>query len=217
VLTLGLTTSTPVMGVALGRDGTVLAERRESTDRRHAERLLPLVGEVLADAGCRLAHVERIAVDIGPGLFTGLRVGLATVGGLARALGTGVVTAPSLLLVAAGAGIDGEVLAVIDARRGEVFCQRFAIDGPVVRPLGQATLLDPATDPLPALPAVGDGAECYRPRCEQAGATVHAGAPCPAELVRRADALPSSPSRVPLPVYLREPDARVGAWATRAS
>lgn len=218
VLTLGISTSTSVMGVAVGDGTDRVVERVEPTERRHAERLLPLVQEVLADGGWQLTDLDRIAVDIGPGLFTGLRVGLATVGGLSRSLGLPVATASSLLLVAAGSGLEGELLAVIDARRGEVFCQRFRIDGRSIEALGDAALVDPvhASD-LPALPAVGDGAERYRAAFEGAGARVVAGHPAPAELVRRADDLPLSANRVPTPAYLRLPDARIGAWETRAS
>jgi tRNA threonylcarbamoyladenosine biosynthesis protein TsaB len=221
VLTLGITTSTSVMGVALAADGRLLAERVEPTDRRHAERLIPLVQEVLGSAGRRLDQVERLAADTGPGLFTGLRVGLATVGGLARALDVATVTASSLFLLAAGAGRQGDVLAVIDARRGEVFCQRFFVDGRRPVPVGRAVLIDPAAGlaavaPSP-VPALGDGATRYRHHFEAAGCQVVAADPSPAELVLRADELPVSPTRFPAACYLREPDARIGSWATRAS
>jgi tRNA threonylcarbamoyladenosine biosynthesis protein TsaB len=218
VLTLGITTSTSVMGVAVG-DDRVRAEQVESTDRRHAERLLPLALEVLERAGSGLHDVERLAIDTGPGLFTGLRVGLATIGGLARALDRPVVTASSLFLIAAGWGHAGSVLAVIDARRGEVFAQPFRIDGPAVVPLAGPEVLDPAAavERAAGAPAVGDGAERYREQFEAAGVVVHPGPPSAAELVRRAGSLPVSPSRIPAPTYLREPDARVGVWATRTS
>lgn len=218
VLTLGITTSTSVMGVALADGARVVAHRVEPTDRRHAERLLPLVHEVLAEAGHRLPDVRRLAVDVGPGLFTGLRVGLATVGGLARGGEVRVVTASSLFLVAAGAQLEGELLAVIDARRSEVFVQRFRRTGDRVVALDEARVLDPLTDAawLPALPAVGDGAVRHRESFEAAGATVRPGDPSPIELVRRADDLPTSPTRIPSPCYLRDPDARIGTWSTRA-
>ena len=226
MLTLAVTTSTSVMGVAVAGDGDVLAARVEPTERRHAERLLPLALEALAAAGVGLGDVERLAVDVGPGLFTGLRVGLATVGGLARALEVEVVTASSLFLLAAGAGGTGEVLSVIDARRGEVFAQPFDIGAGVVRPLGPAVVVDPAV-PLATLTGgvsdraflrvVGDGAVRYGQRFEEAGCTVVDGSPSVHELARRADQLDRSPTRVPTPSYLREPDARIGAWTTRTA
>lgn len=217
MLTLAVTTSTSVMGVAVGA-GEVVAQRVESTDRQHAERLLPLVAEVLADGGWRLQDVERIAVDVGPGLFTGLRVGLATVGGLARSLEVPVVTASSLFLVAAGAGVQGELLAVIDARRSEVFAQPFRVTGTDVVALADPAVLAPdAAGPVAGSLAVGDGAVRYRQHFTDAGAEVRSGAPDPVELLRRAGALPVSPTRVPAPSYLRAPDARIGAWATRGS
>lgn len=219
VLTLGVTTSTSVMGVAVGIDGAVMAQRIEPTDRRHAERLIPLIQDVVADTGHGLRDVERLAVDVGPGLFTGLRVGLATVGGLARALDVEVVTATSLFLVAAGAGIQGDLLAVIDARRGEVFAQRFTGDGLRVEATGPAGLLDPSAGlaGVPASPAVGDGAVRYRDRFEAIGCVVSEGVPSVAELVAGADGFETSPTRVPAPCYLREPDARIGAWTTRST
>jgi tRNA threonylcarbamoyladenosine biosynthesis protein TsaB len=219
VLTLGITTSTPVMGVALARGGEVVAHRCEPAERRHAERLVPLVLDVLADAGRELGDVGRLAVDIGPGLFTGLRVGLATVGGLARGLDVGVVVAPSLVLLAAGAGVRGPLLAVIDARRGEVFAQPFLVGATAVTPAAEARVLDPAEAAgwAGGGPSVGDGAVRYRPVFAAAGVAVAAAHPSAAELARRADQWAPSPGRVPTPHYLRPPDARVGAWTTRAS
>lgn len=215
MLTLGLTTSTGAMAVAVGRGADVVAERRELTDRQHAERLLPLIHEALDQAGQRLRDVERLAVDVGPGLFTGLRVGLATVGGLARALEVPVVTASSLFLVAAGSGLDGDLLAVIDARRGEVFAQPFRVSGTSVTALAPPRLLAPAElDVAAGRPLVGDGAVRYRDQVPLGG-DVRPADPCAVELVRRAEDLPVSPHRVPAPCYLRAPDARIGAWTTR--
>jgi len=128
---LAVTSSTAVVGVAAASsvDGgpvQVVASEQITTDRRHAEELTPMIASVLADAGWSVGGVDAFAVDIGPGRFTGLRVGLATVRSLALAVDAPVVGITSLELLAAEH--PGAVTAVVDARRSEVFQQRF-VDG----------------------------------------------------------------------------------------
>ncbi len=130
---LAIETATDTVGVALlsGSGGT--AERVHARARAHAELLAPTIEEVCAGAGCRLHELDVVAVDVGPGLFTGLRVGVGTAKALAQALGIGVVAAASLDILAAAAveATDGpcRVVSVVDARRGEVFAAVYAFDG----------------------------------------------------------------------------------------
>jgi tRNA threonylcarbamoyladenosine biosynthesis protein TsaB len=128
---LAVESATDLVGAALlGPDGGV-TERSHVGGRAHAELLAPAIEEVCALAGCTLAEVDALAVDIGPGLFTGLRVGVATAKALGQALGLGVLGVTSLDVLAAGAreaaGPDraAAVLSVVDARRGEVFAAAY--------------------------------------------------------------------------------------------
>ena len=127
---LALETATDLVGAALWRDGAV-AERSHLGGRAHGELLAPLVEEVCALSGCGLSDVDALAVDVGPGLFTGLRVGVASAKALGQALGIGIVGVTSLDILAAGArDAAGEeraarVVSVVDARRREVFAAAY--------------------------------------------------------------------------------------------
>ena len=159
---LAVTSSTAVVGVAAATDADgdirVVVAKQITTDRRHAEELTPMVGAVLADAGWTATDVDVFAVDIGPGRFTGLRVGLATVRALALAVGAPVVGVSSLELLAADH--SGAVTAVVDARRSEVFQQRF-IDGQAVDRAGVGLAVDMVGRIVDGDAVVGDGADRY--------------------------------------------------------
>ena len=178
----------------------------------HASTLLRLVEEVLAASATGWDGVDRIAVGLGPGNFTGLRIGVATAQGLARARGielVGVSTRASLALAAAAAAHEGghTPLAVIDARRGEAFA-----GGPHVAP---CVLAPEALAPLAAgRLAVGDGAIKFRDVLEAAGAVV----PGDASDLHRVSALwhcrlaetaEPQPLSAIQPQYLRVPDAEL--------
>ncbi len=126
MLILGIESATGQVGCALGGRGGLLASAHTVRPRRHAESLTPQIRFIVDQAGVALSDVDAVAVDVGPGLFTGLRVGITTAMSLAWALGVPVVTATSLELLAFAATTDGrEVMAVVDARRGEVFHARY--------------------------------------------------------------------------------------------
>ena len=138
---LALDAASPFPAVALFSGGRVFVERLPR-DRRASEDLLPAVRRVLAAANIDLAACARIAVCAGPGSFTGLRVGLATAWGLGRSLGIPVEPVSTLEAMAETARPDpGPVVAVLDAGRGEVVCERFALDSDRARSLGRATLV----------------------------------------------------------------------------
>lgn len=109
-------------------DGRVLASAEHSDLNAHAERLLPLLEEVFAQAKLTRHDVHRVAVGIGPGSFTGLRVGIALGQGLGLGLGIPVVGVGSLAALAA-AGNGAVRLALLDARRGEVFVAGYDAEG----------------------------------------------------------------------------------------
>ncbi len=173
-LVLAVDTATSRCSVAVGDEGGVWASSSVDRDRRHVEALVPAVAAACRAAGVALDDLGALAVDVGPGLFTGMRVGIATVQGLAMALGLPVHPVSSLDVLAhplRHAG--GPVAAVVDARRGEVFRSLHA-DGVL---LGAATCGTPATlaEELAALGpclAVGDGAVRHRAVLEASGAEV---------------------------------------------
>ncbi|HEX9668686.1 MAG TPA: tRNA (adenosine(37)-N6)-threonylcarbamoyltransferase complex dimerization subunit type 1 TsaB [Thermoanaerobaculia bacterium] len=133
---LALDAGSPTVSVALGRGGEVLAARSEAISRS-SKRLLQMIDEVLAEAGVEREGLGGIVALRGPGSFTGLRVGLATALGLHLALGVPAAALPTLLVLAAAAACcEAEVLAAVDALRGEWTVQPFAGDPP--RALGEA-------------------------------------------------------------------------------
>jgi len=132
-LLLALCSATHTASVALLRGDELVAEGFADSGRHQAESLLPLIDEVLGQGGCSLAQVAGFALAIGPGSFTSLRVGLATVKGLAFGGGPGgdrpVAAVSSLRAVAAGTGAGREplapIVATLDARREEVYAAAF--------------------------------------------------------------------------------------------
>jgi tRNA threonylcarbamoyladenosine biosynthesis protein TsaB len=206
VITLGLSSSTALVGVAVAADGRMLAEQSTMTDRRHAEEITPMLQAVLAAAETDLCDIDRIVVDVGPGRYTGMRVGIATAKTLAFALDVEVVPITSLeLLAAAAPPHDGPVYAVVDARRNQVFAANMSdgSDPLVVSPAELAALL-----PADAL-CVGDGADRYSDELERV-ASVHRGV---VPSVAAAALLDPSATAVAgsaiEPLYLREPDAAI--------
>ncbi len=145
MLVLGVDTSTPQVAVAIGDRHGLRGEVRLVGERRHAEQLAPAVQYLCHELSMRLGEVSAIAVGIGPGLFTGLRVGVTTAMVMAQALRLPVVGVPSLDLVAFPLRHAGRDIAVaIDARRGEVFHARYTpVPGGVQR-VGDYGLATPA-------------------------------------------------------------------------
>ncbi len=202
---LAITSSTAVVGVAVADSGTVVAFEEITTDRRHAEELAPMVQRVLAAASLSLADLDTLAVDVGPGRFTGMRVGLATVRSLAFALELPVVGVTSLEILAAGHP-GRAVTAVIDARRAEVFQQSFEIDGSA-----SPALVGPAEQLAASIGSddvvVGDGGDRYH---DLYGARLLLGqAPSASVLALLATEREAMPGQSIEPVYLREPDVQI--------
>jgi tRNA threonylcarbamoyladenosine biosynthesis protein TsaB len=236
-IAVAIETATETVGVAVHTGSGLEAELVLTGRRRHVESLTPAMEHLLTQVGATTADIGVLAVDIGPGLFTGLRVGVAAAKGLAQALGVGVLSATSLDILTAGAaeaGHHGLVLACVDARRGEVFASvsRLGADGaPQAQPVAPG-LFAPAdlVDSLRSLAgaslhAVGDGAQRYRPQlAEVPGVEVVAPAlsfPPPSALLRRALArleggeAPVDAASV-VPLYMRDADARINFARARA-
>lgn len=202
VLVIDTTLGACTAGVSEG--GSVLGQRSEVMSRGHSERLGGFVRDAVAEAGGGFGSIERIGVTVGPGSFTGLRVGLAFALGLGQALGRPVVGISSLQALAQSA--DGEqiglIASVIDARRGEVYLQTF-LEGEPLQPARAATLQD-ARAALAGPSArrwAGDGATLVT---DDPGAVLIA--PTVAALAALTERL-NPADHPPRPLYLRAPDA----------
>jgi tRNA threonylcarbamoyladenosine biosynthesis protein TsaB len=153
---LAIETSTEACSVAVYVDGEVIA-RHELAPRRHTQLVLPWADELMAQAGLRKSELDAIAVGRGPGAFTGVRLAIALVQGLALALDRPVLPV-STLAVLAMQGQGPHVLAAIDARMGEVYLGEFLRgDGGLVAALGAECIVPPAQAARPALPVFGVG------------------------------------------------------------
>jgi len=220
---VGIETATELVGVAVDDGAGRRAAAWASGSRRHTEALAPTLVHVLEQAGLSLGQLEVVAVDVGPGLFTGLRVGVATAKGLAQGLGVGLVAVTSLDVLAHAAydaGHQGPLLAVVDARRSEVFAAFYSGCRPDGLPVTEAPGALWRPEDLAAevagrpLLAVGDGARRYGELLGVPVAGSSLAGPPPASLVALAalrlagGEVPQSPAEVH-PVYLREADATV--------
>jgi len=209
VLLLAFDTATPAVTVAL-HDGTqVLAAHTELDARRHGELLAPGIRTVLAEAGRDRRELTDVAVGVGPGPFTGLRVGLVTARALGDALGIAVHGVCTLDILASAVRHDGPFAVATDARRREVYWARYDA--------AERRVTDPAVDwphgvapRVAGLPVAGEGAVKYPDSFPTAIDPVLPSAADLAELtVRRlaAGASAAMPLLPPAPLYLRRPDA----------
>jgi tRNA threonylcarbamoyladenosine biosynthesis protein TsaB len=124
---LALETATSACTVAVVDHGNVLVESFLQVPRAHSTRLMPLVAQAVTDSGIAKQDLDAIAVGVGPGSFTGLRIGLSTAKGLAFALGKPTVGVSTLKAMAYGTGAQlGLVVPMLDAKRGEVFTAVYA-------------------------------------------------------------------------------------------
>jgi tRNA threonylcarbamoyladenosine biosynthesis protein TsaB len=220
---LALDTSTPAGSAALADDGRVTVVRAGDGSRTHGERLPSELMALVAEARVTLAEIDAFAVAIGPGSFTGLRVGIATIQGLALAKNALVAPVSTFEALAWRARTGRTLLAAwIDAHRGEVFASLFAPDG--------TTILQPPSSLPPektlemwhqmfaASPRVrftGDGAIKYEAVIRQAlgdRASIDAEAPMLAGAI--AEIAAADPSRAVhphaiVPLYVRRPDAEL--------
>lgn len=136
-------TSTPIGSVALFDDGKMIAEAEQRVSNAHGEALLPILQKLLSDAGWKASSIERWAVGVGPGSFTGTRIGVATVKGIVIATGAEVVAVNAFDAVAHGVEISAEekIATVLDAQRGEVFVQSTYMKEPVFSLIVNAPML----------------------------------------------------------------------------
>lgn len=229
MLILGIDTATLQVGAAIGGNEGVLASAHSSRGQRHAETLTPAIDFIRRQARIDLTEISVVAVDVGPGLFTGLRVGIASAKAIAYALRVPMIGISSLDLVAFPLRFSPKLIAaVIDARRSEVYYALYRqVPGGIQR----------VNDPVVASPSdlaaelqarseeclvVGDGAIRYREIFDDVSKV---------EVVKEGLAYPSATALVRLahsramreewvnpwevePMYLRLPDAEIN-WSTR--
>ena len=206
---LAIDAGSPRVSVAVGGADGVLAEASDSRERSSAT-LLALVDQVLATAALRPTDLGGLLALRGPGSFTGLRVGLATILGLHQALGVRATALPTLeVLAALGPGDGSTVVAVVDALRGDWFAQRFRSAEPP-RPLAEPRLIS-ADELLRSGPAmvVGFGADELA-GAAAAGLETSEPPPLASVAIRRAARSPVEwdPAALVAPLYLRPPSAR---------
>jgi tRNA threonylcarbamoyladenosine biosynthesis protein TsaB len=217
---LGIDTSTPACtACVLGADGTSFEVTPEparlSAGPAHARELMPAIAEVMERARLDFGELEAIAVGVGPGTFTGLRIGIATARGLASA--SGLELRPVSSLAALAAELEGPLrLPLIDARRGEVFGALHDSDGELLWPPFVAApdaVAERVRQAGFGTRAAGDGSIRFRRVLEAAGIRVDADESRShvvraLHVCRLARALPGQPPEAVLPEYLRAPDAK---------
>ncbi|TQO32331.1 tRNA threonylcarbamoyl adenosine modification protein YeaZ [Streptomyces cavourensis] len=204
-------TATPAVTVALHDGTSVVASSGQVDARRHGELLLPAVDRVLAEAGVKLDAVTGVVVGVGPGPYTGLRVGLVTAATFGSALAVpvhGICTLDGLAYAAGqDGGVEGPFAVATDARRKEVYWARYED--------ARTRTGEPAVDrpadiarALAGLPVVGAGAALYPEAFPDACGPEHVAAGALASLA--AERLAAGQELLePQPLYLRRPDAQV--------
>jgi len=190
--------------VALHDGERVIAAASALDARRHSELLMPMIAKIMADAGASRADLTAIAVGVGPGPYTGLRVGVVTARVLGSVLSLPVSGVCSLDVIAASASSAGPFLVATDARRKEVYWARYdaagrRVDGPHV---GQASAIPDAV----GLPVAGAGGPLYPEAFGELIVPVYPDAGTLCGLV--AQPVIQVPLLAPEPLYLRRPDAR---------
>jgi tRNA threonylcarbamoyladenosine biosynthesis protein TsaB len=221
---LGLDTSTPASAACLLRaDGQSFevapAPARLLDGPAHARELMPAVAEAMERAGVGFGELDAIAVGVGPGSFTGLRIGVATARALASARGLELRPVSSLSALAAGmrvAGRDEALLPLIDARRGELFAALHDPAGELLWPPFVATpeaVAQRVREADRSVRAAGDGSIRFRGVLEASGIRVdpdesRSHVVSALNVCRIAQAVPGEPPEAVLPEYLRAPDAK---------
>ena len=207
---LAFDTATPATVVALG-ERELRHDPAPGERPGHALQLLPLATRLVEEAGLTFGQLDRIVVGVGPGTFTGLRIGVATARALAQGTGADLVGVSTLRALAANAA-GRPVLAVLDARRGEAFAAEYE-GATEIRAPAAVTPERLAEMARPGLLAVGDGSVRFRDVLEPAGVEIPAdGSPLhrvSALALGRLGAAVAAGGQSVTPEYLRLPDAEL--------
>lgn len=215
---LAVDTTGPVAGVALMQEGVITHEITAAHGLTHSETALPMVDDVLSAAGLQPSQIDLYAAVTGPGSFTGVRIGVCTVKGLAHAWNRPIVPVASLEALAVGAfGFHGLICPILDARRAQVYGAAYRFEEgelPVEALPMQAIALDEFVSRLPQgerLLFLGDGLKVHFPRVRQLLGERAVAAPAPQSYLRAAAACliaerradRAVPAHALEPVYLR--------------
>lgn len=202
MISLGFDTSAAYCSATLMRDDVILSAKHEDMTKGQAERLIPLIEEVLSEAAMTWADIDRIGVGTGPGNFTGIRISIAAARGLALSLNIPAIGISAL--DAAILGTDGPVLACLTAPGGATYIQLHGRGAMLDQPARLIRAEDDLSD-LPPLPCVGSSAETIAVRIGGTAQPIqHAPASAIAHLAGRADTTDIQP---PAPLYMRPADA----------
>ena len=228
---LGIETAVEHVGVALGDHSRIHGSVAIASDRRHAESLTPMIQFLMHQVGIEMADLSAIAVDVGPGLFTGMRVGIATAHSMAWALDIPVVPVCSLDVLAMNADwSDIPVTAALDARRGEIYWALYRMRGVGMEPQRVTEPVVTSPDDLAIylseraeqVQCVGSGCERFRDIFEENSWVLlndaSRGYPSADKLVTLASHMLSRDETISAEhvaaMYLRAPDAEIN-WNIR--
>jgi tRNA threonylcarbamoyladenosine biosynthesis protein TsaB len=225
---LGIESATSAQSVALLEGERVVAEASYITEGGRGAKLMPTVDHVLRRAGISAGELDAVAVSVGPGSFTGLRVGLATAKGLALGAGVTLLGVSTLEVLAEGYSVpEGFICALLDAYRGEVYTSQFHLHGGRLERLSADMVCVPEAVNIPhegETHMIGNGAACYRERLKvafggrayftQKGISAVPSAAVVARLAMRRLSGPEATSERQrpeelIPVYLRRAEAEV--------
>ena len=206
MLVVGFDTATPAVSVALHDGERVVSEAFAADARRHGELLAPMIAKVMADAGASRTDLTAIAVGVGPGPYTGLRVGVVTARVLGAVLGLPVHGVCSLDVIAVATPWGREFLVATDARRKEVYWARYdaagrRVEGPAV---GSAGSIAGAAE----LPVAGTGGLLYPEAFGEVIGPAYPDARTLCAVVAGRAGAQTVPLLAAEPLYLRRPDAR---------
>jgi len=228
MIILGIDTATDAVSVALHDGSVVLASSEIRSDRQHAEALTPMIDFVCKQASIDLWDVGGIAVDIGPGLFTGMRVGIASAQAIAQVIDVSIIPVTSLDILAAAVQTGNDVItSIVDARRGEVYWSLYRMADGKLKQVGKPQIGTPEMCAVDVL--VGTGALKHEVEFRERLNPV-----LPAlEFADDKHSMPLASTLVEIaheralrgewvlvdevvPMYLRAPDAEIN-WATRSA
>jgi tRNA threonylcarbamoyladenosine biosynthesis protein TsaB len=209
---LAFDTTAGACSAAVWHDGEAPAADFRLMTRGHAEALVPMIGRVMKEAGAGYADLDAVGVTVGPGAYTGIRIGIATARGIALAAGVPAIGVGTLQALVTA---DGNVLAAMDTKRGDFFVQRFVDRVPEGEPaVADAQMLSAAAGPEP-VHIIGDAAAAVATILSEAGQeilaaetvaapdAIHVGA-IVRRLFRSGESYPP-----PEPLYLRAPQAKM--------